>query len=205
MKSWLVIIAVMLLAGHANAEASMNPSAQALVKDTSERILAKLREENETIEHNPARVYELVDEIVLPHFDFAKMSSWVLGRYWRKASPEQKQRFTNEFRQLLVRTYSKALADNKDSEIIFHPLRAEKDAKDVIVRTEVEQDSGFPLEITYSMYLDKQGAWKVYDVNIDGISLVANYRTSFSNEIRQSGLDELIAKLEKRNQQAANE
>jgi phospholipid transport system substrate-binding protein len=146
----------------------------------------------------------LVDKIVLPHFDFYKMSSRVLGKYWRRASDEQKEKFTKEFRILLVRTYAKALVDNMDQTIDYMPVHAPENAEDVTVKTEIPQQGSFPLPIDYSMYLTN-GEWKVYDVEIDGISLVINYRTTFANEIRQAGLDKLIAKLSSRNEQAASE
>ncbi|OGT19877.1 MAG: hypothetical protein A2V90_02110 [Gammaproteobacteria bacterium RBG_16_57_12] len=202
---WLITAIIVLATGLANAQASMAPAAQQLVEDTAGKIQARMHEEDARLKNDPAYIYRLVDEIILPHFDFKRMSGWVLGRNWRTATPEQQERFTREFRTLLVRTYSKALVDNRDRKIVYEPLRADPKATDVIVRSEVEQEGSFPIEITYSLYLNGEGAWKVYDVNIDGISLVANYRTSFTNEIKQSGLDNLIKKLSERNQQAANE
>ncbi|MEW5756988.1 MAG: ABC transporter substrate-binding protein [Pseudomonadota bacterium] len=173
----------------------------AVVKDTAQKIMTKLRAEREAINKDSRRLYELVDEIVLPHFDFERMSQWVLGKHWRGATPQQQKEFIRQFRTLLVRTYSKALMDNVDQEVRYLPLRSEPGATDVTVKTEIPQQSGFPIPIDYSMYL-KNDAWKVYDVNIDGISLVANYRTSFANEIRKSGLDVLIKSLAERNAQS---
>jgi phospholipid transport system substrate-binding protein len=178
--------------------------AEEVVKETAEKILTQLRKERAEVQKNPQRVDELVDKIVLPHFDFYKMSSRVLGKYWRRASDEQKEKFTKEFRILLVRTYAKALVDNMDQTIDYLPVRAPKNAEDVTVKTEIPQQGGFPLPIDYSMYLTN-GEWKVYDVEIDGVSLVINYRTTFANEIKQAGLDKLIAKLATRNKQAASE
>ena len=166
--------------------------------------MTRLKQEKEVLETDSNRIYVLVDEIVLPHFDFEKMSRWVLGKHWRKASAEEKSQFVNEFRTLLVRTYSRALMDNVDQQIDYLPLRADENATDVTVNTEIPQESGFPIPISYSMYL-KDGAWKVYDVNIDGLSLVGNYRTSFANEIRQGSIAELIKTLSERNSQARNE
>lgn len=170
-----------------------------LVKSTSEQIIKKLQAERETFKKKPERVQSLVDEIVLPHFDFARMSSWVLGKYWRTASDSQKEQFTREFRTLLVRTYAKALVDNMDRKIKYAPLKAAGNDKDVTVHTEVPQEGGFPIPIDYSLYLNND-AWKVYDVNIDGVSLVANYRTSFASEVKKSGLDQLIKTLQERNE-----
>ena len=183
--------------------AEMHP-AEKIVQQTADEILTTLRKERDTVTKNPKRVYELVDKIVLPHFDFTRMSSSVLGKYWRTASDEQKKKFTKEFRTLLVRTYAKALVDNMDQTIDYLPVRAAKDATDVTVKTEIPQPGGFPMPINYSMYI-KDGQWKVYDVTIDGVSLVTNYRTAFANEIKQGGLDKLVKTLATRNEQAANE
>lgn len=196
-----LFISGFLLAGSGWAQGH---PAEILVKETAEKILQQLRAEREVVTKDNNRVFELVDAVVLPHFDFYKMSAWVLGKYWRKATPDQKDRFTHEFKILLVRTYSKALVDNMDRQIEYIPLRANEGADDLTVRTEIPQDGGFPLPINYSMYL-KDGAWKVYDVDIDGISMVKNYRTTFGNEIRDGSIDNLISKLKKRNDEAANE
>jgi phospholipid transport system substrate-binding protein len=177
---------------------------QALVSETTDKIVSALRAQQDKIKADPERLYQIVDKIVLPHFDFRTMSSWVLGKYWRKANEDERTRFTAEFRTLLVRTYAKALNDNYDKKIDMLPMREKPGSEDVTVRTEVQQDAGFPIPIDYKMHL-KDGAWKVYDVSVDGISLVANYRTSFSKEIRQDGLPKLIDRLADRNKQARNE
>lgn len=177
---------------------------QDLVSETTDKITSVLRVEQDKIKANPNRLYEIVDEVVLPHFDFHRMSSWVLGKYWRKANNKEREQFTHEFRILLVRTYAKALNDNYDRKIDMLPVRISSDGKDATVRTEVQQEAGFPIPIDYKMYI-KNDAWKVYDVSVDGISLVANYRTSFAQEIRKDGLPKLIARLADRNKQASNE
>ena len=175
-------------------------SPQDLVHQTADQMINKLRTERKVIDQHPGRIYELVNEIVLPHFDFEKMSSWVLGKYWRGATPEQRKRFVEEFRNLLVRTYAKSLSSYQDNKISYLPFRGSPGQDDVTVRTEVDQPGGFPIPIDYSLYL-KGGEWKVYDVTIDGVSLVTNYRTTFANQIRQDGLDKLIATLAGRNKQ----
>jgi len=169
-----------------------------LVKDTTTLIKKRVKEDDELIKANPEHLYDLVNEIVLPNFDFKKMSSWVLGKNWRKADAEQKKKFTNEFSRLLVRTYSRAVYDNIDQQIKFLPIRGKPGAEKVTIRTEVPQDAGFPIPIDYKMQ-NKNNEWKVYDVVIDAISLVANYRTTFNQEIRKSGIDSLIASLADRN------
>jgi len=176
----------------------------ALVAKTTDEITSTLRAEQDNIKANPKRLYEIVDEVVLPHFDFERMSKWALGKHWRKAKKNERNQFIQEFRVLLVRTYAKALNDNYDQKIDMLPVRMRKEGKEATVRTEVQQTGGFPIPIDYKMYI-KGDAWKVYDVSVDAISLVANYRTSFSKEIRKDGLPKLIARLADRNKQAKNE
>jgi phospholipid transport system substrate-binding protein len=191
-------VLVMWLAGGGAAWAIQSP--QDLVQQTAEKMVSKLREERQIIDQHPGRIYDLVNEIVLPHFDFERMSSWVLGKYWRSATPAQRDRFVEEFRNLLVRTYAKSLSSYSDNKISYLPFRDRPGQNDVKVRTEVDQPGGFPIPIDYSLYL-KGDEWKVYDVTIDGVSLVTNYRTTFANQIRQDGLDKLIATLADRNKQ----
>jgi phospholipid transport system substrate-binding protein len=175
-----------------------------LVAKTTDKITSVLRAEQDKIKASPKRLYEIVDEVVLPHFDFERMSRWALGKHWRKATKSERTQFIQEFRVLLVRTYAKALNDNYDQQIDMLPVRMRKGGKEATVRTEVQQSAGFPIPIDYKMYI-KGDAWKVYDVSVDAISLVANYRTSFSKEIRKDGLPKLIARLANRNKQAKNE
>lgn len=174
-----------------------NISPQELVRDTSSRMLSALRDEREVIVSNPGRLYELVADIVLPYFDFERMSQWVLGKNWRTATPEQRVRFVEQFRRLLVRTYGTALSDYADEKIIYLPHSDSGDSVKVTVRTEIEQ-GGSTIPIHYSMYNSKDG-WKVYDVAISGVSLVTNYRSTFSSIIRGEGMDSLIDQLVKRN------
>ena len=205
MSRWVINIGAVLLliAGQTGsqvfaADNNIDHPALKLVRDTTVLIKKRVKEEDETIKANQERLYDLVNEIVLPHFDFEKMSNWVLGKNWRTANKEQQQRFTEEFSRLLVRTYSRAIYDNIDQQINFLPMRGEPAEDKVTVRTEVPQAAGFPIPIDYKMY-KKENEWKVYDVVIDAISLVANYRTSFNQEIKKSGIDSLIASLADRN------
>lgn len=195
-KMWLLSWGLLL---SAVAFAAQPP--QELVQQTTEKMLSKLRAEHTVIEQHPERIYELVNQIVLPHFDFERMSSWVLGKNWRTATPAQRQKFVEEFRTLLVRTYAKSLASYSNQKISYLPMRASPQDTEAKVRTEVEQPGGLPIPIDYDLYLNKDGEWKVYDVTIDGVSLVTNYRTTFATEVRQKGLDKLIATLGDRNRQ----
>ena len=116
---------------------------------------------------------------MLPHIDFQRMSKWVLGKHWRRANIEQREQFVNEFRQLILRTYSTALLEFSEQKVNVLPVRAAADAREVTVRTEIQAQQGPVIPIAYDLYLDKNQQWKVYDLSIDGISLVSNYRSSF--------------------------
>lgn len=196
---WLMLVGCLLLAMPVTG-ATKDPLV--LVQESSEKILSMIKADREEIEKDKNRLFTLVEEIVLPHFDFRRMAKLVLGKYWRRASDDQRRRFTEEFRFLLVRTYSTAMWEYTDQEIIFLPFRAKPGATNVVVQTEVEQDGSFPIPIDYKLALH-QGAWKVYEVAIDGVGLVINYRSSFSTEIRRpGGLEGLIDKLKSRNDHA---
>lgn len=199
---WCLILFYFVLGSLVMAEEE-HP-AMMLVKDTTAKIKQKIKEQDDAIKKDQEVLYDLVDKIVLPHFDFKKMSSWVLGKNWRKADDAQKKKFTDQFSRLLVRTYSKALYDNIDQKIDFLPIRGKPQADEVVIRTEIPQRGAFPIPIDYKMHL-KDSQWKVYDVVIDSLSLVANYRTSFSQEIKQSGIDNLIAKLADRNKEVVGD
>lgn len=169
-----------------------------LVSNTTEKMLSALRKDRELILQNPTHVYVLADEIVLPHVDFQYMSTLVLGKHWRSATDEQKQRFPQEFRSLILRTYATALNEYTNERVVYLPFRDNVALGDVRVNTEIRRDTGPPIPLGYSLHL-KEGTWKVYDIRIDGVSLVTNYRSSFSNEIQRNGLDRLIGKLTERN------
>ncbi len=197
-----LIAMLVLLPGLLSVQVFASQSPQSLVEETSQLMLAKLKQEQEVIKANPSRIYELVNDIVIPHFDFEYMSQMVLAKYWRSANDQQRQAFTDEFKQLLVRTYATSLNEYTEQEVIYLPFRAGSDASQAIVRTEIEQPGGFPVPIDYRLHKNSD-EWKVFDVVIDAVSLVTNYRTSFAKEIREAGLDTLIDTLAKRNQEAS--
>lgn len=193
----IMILAVASLTWGSPAFAE-DPAPYKLVVETSQTLLAKLKAERETLRKSPDRIYELVSTIVLPKFDFAAAGAIALGKYARTATPQQRARFTDEFRNLLVRTYASSLIEYADRKITYHPLRMSPDAQEVTVKTEVREPSGPPIPIDYALHL-KDGQWLVYDVTIDNVSIMANYRTSFGKEIREKGLDTLIATLAAKN------
>ena len=197
---WLILLTILPFFLMPSVVLAEVPVPQTLIKNSSDRMLKALKENKATIEKNPSFVYGLVDKILLPNFDFSKMSKLALGKNWRKASTAQRERFIGEFRLLLVRTYSIAMLEFTDGDIIFLPFRGDLAKKKVKVKMEIARPNGPTIPMALSMYLNKQKKWMVYDVKIDGISLVTNYRSTFATEIRNDGMDKLIENLSTRNQ-----
>lgn len=195
--NWL---AITLLGFGLTAVAETAPDA--LVKKTSEEVLEIVRNDQEIQNGNQQKIFALIEEKIMPNFDFDRVCRLVLGRNWANASKEQQANFQNEFRTLLLRTYASALSKYRDETIKYLPFRAQPDAKRVTVRTQIIQSGAQPIAIDYSLENGDNG-WKVYDIVIEGISLVTNYRSQFSNEIRQSGgMDGLIQRLAEKNRQS---
>lgn len=197
-----IVLSLALTLGAGLAQAD-TPSAEEVVKTTSDQVIARLQADREQLNARPELIYDLVNELIIPHFDFHSMSKWVLGRNWRQASDEQKEKFTHEFRTLLVRTYAKALLEYSDNEIKYLPVQVNPESNLVQVKTEVQQSGSTKIPINYSMHI-RDGGWKVVDVAINGISLVSTYRGTFATEIRNSGMDALIAKLVDKNTRIAS-
>ena len=171
-----------------------------MVKKITEDVLTIVRQDKDIQSGNTRKAIELVDAKVLPHFNFQRMTSLAMGRDWNKASPEQKTRLTEEFKILLVRTYSNALTSYRDQTLRYKPLRMQAGDTEVVVKTEVVQPGAKPIQLDYS--LEKQDkSWKVYDVIVAGVSLVSNYRDTFNQEVRTNGVDGLIQMLANKNKQ----
>ncbi|TAK82052.1 MAG: ABC transporter substrate-binding protein [Betaproteobacteria bacterium] len=170
----------------------------ALMKRISEEIIGEIRHDKHIQAGDSAKIAALVDAKVIPHFDFRRITQMAMGANWRKANPRQQDRLTGEFKTLLVRTYSGALASYRGQQIQFLPLRAAAGDTEVTVKSRVKQAGTEPIAIEYD--LARTGReWKVFDVRIGGISLVANYRSVFAEEVRNNGVDGLIALLSKKN------
>ena len=199
-EQWLIILTALPFFLMPSMVCAEVPVPQALIKDSSDRMQQSLKENKATIEKNPSFVYGLVEKILLPNFDFSKMSKLALGKNWRKANTAQRERFIGEFRLLLVRTYSTAMLEFIDGDIVFLPFRGDLAKKKVRVKMEIARPGGPSIPMALSMYHNKQKKWMVYDVKIDGISLVTNYRSTFATEIRNDGMDKLIDNLSARNQ-----
>lgn len=179
------------------AAAAVGP--EQLVKQTSDRVLAEIKANAESYRNDPASLYGLVNEIVLPNFDFEAMTDLALGRHKDKVNAEQKPAIISEFRSILVRTYSSALLEYNSQELVYLPMEGSEADGKVIVRTEIEQAGGFPIPINYTLRNGDDG-WKVLDISVDDVSLVTNFRSSFARAIKKNGVEGLIKTLQQRNQ-----
>jgi phospholipid transport system substrate-binding protein len=168
-----------------------------MIKSTAKQTFEAIEGNRDSIKTDPGKIYGLVETIVLPSFDFDLMARWVLGKHWKKASAEQQQKFIKEFRSMLVRTYASQLLEHRYEDISIGAVTQIKDDR-VKVATEVKRKAGKPYSILYNFRKSEDG-WKVYDVVIEGISLVTNYRSAFESEINRGDIDGLIAKLAERN------
>jgi phospholipid transport system substrate-binding protein len=196
MKRYLVAAFVGLAAASSPAIADIAPDA--LARSVTDEVLAIVRADKDLQSGNAQKVAQLVEAKVLPHFNFARMTQLAMGRNWRQATPEQQRALVDEFRALLVRTYTTAFNQYKNQTIDYRPLRMVPTDTEVVVKSLIKQPSGQPVEVDYSM--EKVGeAWKVYDVKIEGISLVENYRNTFNSEVQKNGVDGLLKALVEKN------
>jgi len=195
-------IVAALLAAAAAFPAFAQEAPDALVKRTSSEVLQIVRTDPKVQAGDQQRIREVIETKLLPNFDFERMTALAMGRNWNKATPEQQKLLVEQFRTLLVRTYSGALSQYKDQTIDFKPLRADPAAADVIVRSEVIRSGQAPVQIDYGMTRTAAG-WKAYDVIVGGVSLVTNYRDEFNEQIKGGGVDGLIKTLVDRNRGVA--
>jgi len=193
---------LLLVTGLARAQAPQDATPDALVKAVTLEVVDLIAKDKEIQSGNRAKLIALIDEKVLPHFNFTSMTALAMGQNWNKATPEQKKALVQEFRTLLVRTYASALAAYSDQKFDFRPLRAKPTDTDVTVNVRVLQQGAQPVPIDYNMEKTSAG-WKVYDVLVGGVSLVANYRTEFTNAVRESDIDGLIKNLQNKNRRLA--
>ncbi len=188
-----------------DARAEVTPPDQVL-ESATKKMIRELNSRADEIQRDPSIINDLIEEIILPHIDFISVSKWALGKHWRTASKEQKLEFIHQFRTLLLRFYSTALANYitgktiPEDMFVFLPLRAAEDSKRVTVRSEVHSKNGKITQLNYNMHLTRKG-WKIYDVTVDGVSMISTYRNGFATEIRQKGLDGLIANMKLKNEQ----
>ena len=194
MKKLIALVFAVLLASPVLAQEAPD----VLVRRVTEEVLEIVRKDRDIQNGSTQKAVELVDQKVLPHFDFRHMTALAVGKDWKKASPGQQQQLTAEFKTLLVRTYSNALTSYKNQKIVYKPFKMNPGDGDVLVRTEVIQPGSKPVQIDYNLEKADAG-WKVYDVVVAGISLVTNYRDQFAQEVRSGGIDGLIAAIAAKN------
>jgi phospholipid transport system substrate-binding protein len=195
------IIATMLVA-LAPALAAAEESPDQLVKRTTDEVLVIIKTDKDMQRGNFSKVVQLAEQKVLPHFDFARMTRLAVGRNWAQATDAQKEALTNAFRTMLVRTYSSSLSQYRNQTIDVKPLKLAPADKEATVRTAVIQQGGPQIPIDYAMEKTDSG-WKVYDVVIDGASLVTTYRGTFNDQIQKGGIDGLVKTLQERNSSGA--
>ena len=196
---WLLAATLGVAGTLAQAQAAKAP--EVLIKEVSTDVLDAVKADKSIKQGDVQKVIALVDAKVMPYVNFQRMTSSAVGRYWRQATPEQQRRLQEEFKALLVRTYSGALAQVQDQTVEIKPMRGTAADKEVVVRTEI-RGRGDPVQLDYRLEQAAAGAWKIYDVNVLGVWLVENYRNSFSQEIGANGIDGLISKLAERNAKA---
>ena len=193
---WAAALSFSSLTGSVMAQASESP--EVLIQRVAAELIEAVRTDAALRNGDQTRVIALVDNRLLPHVNFTRMTASSVGRFWRQATPEQKQRLQAEFKTLLVRTYSGALSQVKDQTLVVKPLRANPGDTEVIVRSELRTPGRDPVQLDYRVEKTEAG-WKVYDLNVLGVWLVETYRGQFAQEINAKGLDGLIAALAQRN------
>lgn len=195
----VVALAAMAAISVAGAVRAQDMAPDVLVKNVTLEVVDIVRADKDIQAGDRKKVVALIEAKVLPHFNFDAMTASAVARHWTKASAEQKARLTDEFRTLLVRTYASSIAAYKDQRFDFRPLRAKPTDTDVTVTVRMMQSGAQPVQLEYDMEKRPNG-WKVWDVRVAGISLVANYRTEFDNQVRDGGIDGLIKTLRAKNQ-----
>ena len=200
LRQFVSLLVAALWLGAAFAQEQEAPDV--LVKRVAEDTLAAIRADKELQAGNPAKVKQLIETKLVPYFDTTRMTALAMGRNWRAASPEQQKEVSEQFKTLLIRTYSNALTNYRDNTMTYRPLRTNPGDEDVVVRTEVTRTGQAPIPIDYSME-KTPGGWKCYDVVVAGVSLVTNYRDEFNDIVKSSGVDGLIKTLTDKNKGVA--
>jgi phospholipid transport system substrate-binding protein len=201
--STAVALAAVVLSWPTHTRAQAVEAPDALIQRVGSEVFEAVKRDPALRNGDIARVMELVDTRLMPHVNFERMTASAVGRFWRQATPEQRQRLMAEFKTLLVRTYSGALTQIRDQTLVIRPLRAAPGATEVVVRSEIRGGKGDPIQLDYRLEQTPTG-WKVYDLNVMGVWLVETYRTQFAQEIAAKGIDGLIAALAERNRANAN-
>lgn len=199
-KNFLLGLMAVCFAAGAPARAQSVTPPDALARSVTDEVLTILRADKDIHAGNQKKVIDLIENKVLPHFNFVRMTQLAVGKNWRQASPEQQEVLIEQFRVLLVRTYAAAFIAYRNQTIEVRPVRMQPGDREVVVKSQINQPSGPPVTVDYSMEKLDQG-WKVYDVAIEGVSLVQNYRSTFSTEVQKGGIEGLIKSLTEKNRQ----
>jgi phospholipid transport system substrate-binding protein len=201
MKYGIAFMIASIVACFSAAVVANNLAPDELIRAVSTDVIAIVKADKDIQAGNAKKAADLVDKKVAPHFDFVRMTRLALGRDWRQASPVQQKVLAGEFQTLLVRTYSKALTEYKNQTVDVKPVALKAEDTDAKVRSEIKQPGEKAIQLDY--YLQKSDSgWKVYDIEVAGVSLVTNYRESFATEVRNSGIDGLIKVLQTKNKSA---
>ena len=195
---WLFVSLLFLFVAHVRAD---DVAPDELVKNTTQEVISVIKQDRDIQAGDRAKIYALVEEKVLTHFDFRRMSQLAMGKNWHQATPEQQEAIIKEFRSLLVRTYAVSLSQYRDQKIEIKPIKLEAGAKDATVKSLFLQSGREPVTVNYVMYKLPAG-WKVFNITVEGVSLVENYRSTFNEQVRKSGVDGLIKTLVERNKTA---
>lgn len=195
-----LFLGLMIFACSAFAQAPV--PADVFVKSVADDVLAIVKKDKDIQNGDQEKIFALAEDKIVPNFNFDHVCRLVLGKNYSKASKDQQEAFEREFRSLLIRTYASALSKYRNQPIEYKPLKDAADEKQVTVKTQILQPGGQPLAVDYSLE-QVSDVWKVYDITIEGVSLVTNYRSQFSNEVRQGGMDGLIQKLADKNKSNA--
>lgn len=198
----LRMIAVAALIANAGAVSAEDVAPDELVRRTTAEVLNIIKTDKDLANGDTRKIVQLAEEKVLPNFNFTRMTQLAVGRAWRDATDAQKEALTKEFRTLLVRTYSTSLTQYRNQTIEVKPTKVSPTDKETVVKTQINQAGGQPIPIDYSMEKTDKG-WKAYDIVVDSVSLVTNYRSTFAEEVRKSGIDGLIKTLADRNAKSA--
>jgi len=197
-----ILVLAMPVAGFADAAPQAELQPDQIVRQTISGVLDQLKKNKPEYQADHEKLFKMVDEQILPYFDFKKMSQLVLGLNWRRANDQQKERFVKEFKQLLVRTYAIALLKYTNQTLEYLPYTGKPTDKLVAVKVNIKQGGGSPDTPVYTQFYNGKNGWKVIDISIEGISLVTNYRNVYNETIRQEGLDKLIQSIADSNQKA---
>lgn len=201
MNGWVkMLVGVLGLVSVAHADMA---APDALISATVQEVIAIVKQDKDIQAGNQKKILELVDAKVLPHFDFTRMTQLAVGKSWRTASPEQKQALVSQFRNMLVRTYTKAFTVYRDQTVEVRPIKVAADATEATVRTLINKPGAQAIPVDYEMKKSADG-WKAFDVSIEGVSMVMSYRGTFDTQVQQNGIEGLIKMLSDSNVTAAN-